>query len=123
MDRLAEIRQNHNIMYPKRDDLAIPQSWGAINVPGHGLPHTIEESHPLGHGYKRRRYKNTHTPQYHISQPCPPLVPRLPLEVDDDITPDIIPSPNTYGNRHYSNNHTPKPSHNVNADATSYSTS
>jgi hypothetical protein len=92
-------------------------------VPGHGLPHTIEESCPLGHGHKRRRDKNTRTPRYPISQPRPPPVPRLPLEVDHDITPDIIPSPNTCSNRHYSNNRTPKPPHNVNADATPYSTS
>jgi len=122
-DRRAEIHQNHNIIYPKRDDLAIPRSWGAINEPGHGLPHTIEESRPLGHGPKRRRYKNTRTPRYRISQPRPPLVPRPPLELDDDIVPGIAPSPNTCGNRHYSNNHTPKPPHNVNADTTPYPTS
>jgi hypothetical protein len=122
-DERAEIRRNHNIKYPKRDDTAIPRSWGAINEPGHGLPHTIEESRPLGHGLKRRRYRNARTPRYHISQPRPPLVPRPPLELDDNVAPSIAPSPTTCSNRHYCNNHTPKPLRNIDANTTPSSTS
>jgi hypothetical protein len=122
-DERAEIRRNHNIKYPKRDDTAIPRSWRAINEPGHGLPHTIEESRPLGHGLKRRRYRNARTPRYHISQPRPPLVPRPPLELDDNVAPSIAPSPTTCSNRHYCNNHTPKPLRNIDANTTPSSTS
>jgi hypothetical protein len=117
-DERAEIHRNHNIKYPKRNDTAIPRSWGAINEPGHGLPHTIEESRPLGHGLKRRCYRNARTPRYHISQPRPPLVPCPPLELDDNVTPSIALSPTTCSNRHYCNSHTPKPLRNVDANTT-----
>src|ERR1700729_3951828 len=38
VDRRAEICNNHNITYPKRNYLATPQSWDAFKDPGHGLP-------------------------------------------------------------------------------------
>jgi hypothetical protein len=46
VDKQAEIRNNHNITYPKCDYLATPWSWDAVNTPGHGLPHIIERSYP-----------------------------------------------------------------------------
>src|SRR5882762_6700153 len=109
VDEQAEICRNYNIVYSKCDDLAIPQSWGAINEPGHGLPHTIEESHPLGPRHKQCHYRNTCPPQHHISQPCLSLVPHPPPVLDDNITPDIPPSPTTCSDKHYSNNNTQAP--------------
>jgi hypothetical protein len=71
-DRQVEIRQNHNISYPKRDYLATPRSWDTINKPKHHLPHAIESLRPLGQAPKQCCYWNTYTPCYHMSQPCPP---------------------------------------------------
>jgi hypothetical protein len=52
----VEMRNNHNISYPKHDYLATPRSWDTANEPGHGLPHTIESSRPLGTALKRCHY-------------------------------------------------------------------
>jgi hypothetical protein len=49
--------------------------------------------------------------------PCPPL------ELDDNVTSSITPSPTTCSNRHYCNNHTPKLLCNVDANTTPSSTS
>jgi hypothetical protein len=55
-DEQAAIRKNHNITYPKRDYLARPRSWDAVDEDPNGLPCIIEGSRPLGAALKRRRY-------------------------------------------------------------------
>ena len=86
-DERAEMRKNHNITYPKRDPLAWPRSWDAVGESRYGLPTIIEQSHPLGPGMKRRRYRNTRTPRYRTSQPRPQPEPKPPdPDKDDDAT-------------------------------------
>jgi hypothetical protein len=121
VDQRAEIRQNHNISYPKRDYLNTPRSWDAINKAEHHLPHTIESSRPLGQASKRRHYRNTCTPRYHMSQPRPPRVPRPPPELDSDLGPGIPPPPTTLSNKYHSYNNSPKPMYHANPSSTPYS--
>lgn len=121
-DERAVMRNNHNITYPKRDTQATPRSWYADGNE-YAIPSIIEQSFPLGPGLKRRRYRNVRTPRYRTSQPRPPLVPRPPPELDDNIAPHIPPSPTTRSNKHHTNNRTPKPPRNVNFDTTPYLTS
>jgi hypothetical protein len=123
-DWREEIRNNHNIAYPKRDYLATPRSWDALDKPGNGLPCIIEGSHPLRPALKRHHYQNARTPRYHISQPHPPRVPCPPPEPEIDVIPSTPPPPTTLGDRyHGNNNNTTKPTYHINSCTTPYSTS
>jgi hypothetical protein len=122
-DRLAEIRSNHSIQYPKRDYLAVPRSWNTFGEPGNGLPHTIEGSRPIRPALKRRRYRNARTPRYHTSQPRLPRVPRPPPDPESNITPGTPSPPTMRSNKHHVSNRTPKPTYHVNSRTSPYSTS
>ena len=120
-DQRAEIRENHNMTYPKRDYLARPRSWDAPNGLGNAVPHIIEGSRPLRPGLKRCRYRNSrathsHATYYRTSQPW------LPLELEEsDVAPATPPHPTILRIRH--NNNTPKPPYYVNTPTTPYTIS
>jgi hypothetical protein len=122
-DRRAEIRQNHNITYPKRDYLAEPRSWGALDDPGHGLPTIIEGSRPLRPALKRRRYRNSRATNsratfYRTAQPRPPPEPE-----EGDVAPATPPHPITLRIGHHNNKGADRRTHYINSDTTPYSTS
>ena len=117
-DQQAEIRENHNIAYPKRDYLARPRSWDAPNGPGNTIPRIIEGSRPLRPGLKRRRYRNsraTHSraTYYRSSQPQPPRE----LE-ESDVAPAAPPDPTILRVGRHGNNDTSKPPHHTNPNTT-----
>ena len=116
-DVRAEIRNNHNITYPKRDYLATLRSWDALDKPGNGLPRIIEGSRPLRPALKRRRYQNAHTPRYHMSQARPPRASRPP----PNPRPSTPPPPTTLSNKHHGHNNSPKPAYHINSLSTPYS--
>jgi len=117
MDHQAKICQNHGANYPKHDHSSTLQPWYAINRPEDSLPHAIESSRPLGQASKRRRYRNSHTPRYHMSQARPPRASRPPPNPG----PSTPPPPTTLSNKHHGHNNSPKPAYHINSLSTPYS--
>jgi hypothetical protein len=121
-ERRAETRQNHNTTYLKRDYIARPWSWDAVDEPKDGLPRIIEGSRPLCPGLKRRRYRNSRATNsratyYRTSQLQPP-----PKPEENKVAPANPPHPSTLHIGGRNDNNADKPTHHINSGTTFYTT-